>query len=325
MLFERATQFYDSGLYKEAAQVFQLLKDGYPFGPYAEFAEVKVADCAFQGRDYPGAAVRYEEYLKQHPRSASTEYAAMQCGRSYQLAHKGVGRDATHLDKALENFDSFVKQYPNSMYLAAVNQYRLETVKSLIEQEELVIGYYRKMGKEQAVAAREQLIVARWGDPQAILAQNTELIEPQMMHASIKPLPDSPQIVAADYNSEAAGMAVTAVQEEHDNFAAIDQETTLSEPEEGVLNVECQSGKLFFTFESKVEKTQLVAVQESLAKESNASRFKIADAHFTEREIYCDGLGKVTLLKDGEVTVGSTLNLQFFSLNFPSRLVVSTL
>ena len=58
-LFDLAKAYYSSGMTDLAKSSFASLKDSYPFGPYAEFAETKIADCEFNSGIYAAAAVNH--------------------------------------------------------------------------------------------------------------------------------------------------------------------------------------------------------------------------------------------------------------------------
>ncbi len=318
VLFERATRFYESGLYPEAMEVFQLLKDGYPFGPYAEFSEVKLADCSFQNTDYTTAATRYEEFVKQHPGSDSTEYAAMQIGRSYQLAHKGLGRDSSVLEKALTNYDVFLKKYPNSPYRYGVGKFRDETVKSIVETERLVIAFYKKLGKDAASAAREESIRARWGDDaDKILTTEEPAIEPtfESIRASL-----NPELIKASLQEPISPPSELQQAEASDSPAAI---AALEGSEDSsVLNVECINSQLALYLKDENSGAMIDTITQNLKLTANGSSFNVPGAVFEPRKLECGGLGNVVIAKNGVVNVSTSLPLELFSLNHPTRVVV---
>ena len=91
-LFEQGKRMYAAGLYALAQQSFERLRNGYPFGAYAEFAEVKIADCHSLLNEHDTAALLYEDFVKEHPASLAAPYALARAGRSQQLRPQQAGR-----------------------------------------------------------------------------------------------------------------------------------------------------------------------------------------------------------------------------------------
>src|SRR5690606_5146246 len=102
------------------------LRDGYPLGPYTEFAEIKIADTHFFLRNYADAAPYYEQLLQNRSSSQSAAYLTLQAGRSYHLSNKGLGRDASALEKALTFYERVVEQFPRSLYAEAARAHIVE-------------------------------------------------------------------------------------------------------------------------------------------------------------------------------------------------------
>jgi outer membrane protein assembly factor BamD len=153
-LFNEARKFYEANLFAQSQTAFQELKDGYPFGPYAEYAELKVGDTNFYRGDYLTASMIYSEFTKQHPSSDNVPYAMLQLGRSYNLQYSGRGRDMEPLQKSRETLVDLIKKYPHSIYLSAAKKYLSETERKLISHEKLVAEYYKDKGFKKAALAR---------------------------------------------------------------------------------------------------------------------------------------------------------------------------
>jgi len=163
-LFEDGVRQFHNGLYSVAVETFEALRDGYPLGPYREFAEIKAADCRFELGEYDQAALLYEEFVKSHPGSSAAPYALLRAGRSYQLAQRGIGRDDAPLNKALAAYMKLLNQYPDSVYCEAARTYQAEVRQKLAAYEKMVIDFYKKKDKAAAVSARESEFKQRWGE-----------------------------------------------------------------------------------------------------------------------------------------------------------------
>lgn len=161
-LLAKAKQLYSSGLYSVAKSSFQSLRDTYPLGPYAEFAELKIADCDFEVKDYEGAAARYDEFLKNRPSSPSASYAMLRLGRSQQFINKGIGRDSASLERALQTYTRLLEQHPSSVYARPAAAYKNQVMTRLAAQDRMIMDFYREQGQQKAYEARKAAYDAKW-------------------------------------------------------------------------------------------------------------------------------------------------------------------
>ncbi len=155
-LLDRSKRLYENALYSTAVESFQSLRDAYSPGPYAEFAEIKMADSNFAMRKFDLAAGNYEEFIKNHPSSKSLPYAMLRAGRSYELSNQGIGRDLGPLEKARVHYEKLIEQYPDSVYSFAGRKYYESIAEKVAEHDEFVIDFYKRRDKEAAVIAREK-------------------------------------------------------------------------------------------------------------------------------------------------------------------------
>ena len=162
-LFESAKRQYSSGLFTIARDSFEALRNQYPVGAYAEFAEIKAADTYFEARDYATAAMLYEEFTKNHPASNAVPYMLLRAGRSHQLSQRGVGRDRTALYKAREIYSRLIGQYPESLYAESAKVYQQESDEKIAAHEKMVIEFYKRQGMDAAWRAREERFQKNWG------------------------------------------------------------------------------------------------------------------------------------------------------------------
>ena len=162
-LFDAGKRFYIKGLYSISRESFESLKNSYPMGPYAEFAEIKTADSYFTMREYETAALLYENFLKDHPSSSSSAYAMLLAGRSHHLSYRGLGRDPQPLEKSLQFYGQLAVQYPDSPYAVSALDMKQEALQQLIAHQQLVVEFYKNQNAEKAVASRESNIQQEFG------------------------------------------------------------------------------------------------------------------------------------------------------------------
>jgi outer membrane protein assembly factor BamD len=358
VLFAQAKRFYASKLFTEARESFEMLRDGYPFGAYTEFAEVKIADCYFQTREFLTAATLYEEFGKQHPSSTSLDYTTMQAGRSYLLANNGIGRDAIPLQKAVVIFEQFEKHFPDSIYRAEVREAHRDARMRVIQQELAVIDFYERTGKAEAAKIRFEELSKMYPVPEVVKAAHAGEIELALLSqenvlgsaepatvVALAPVEivevarptetaqadlQVPALLVAQWsekqvaeNSTAkVGMARLAPRQE--NQVAEAANTTPYDTQIRILRVDCQPEKhqiLFHLSRDPKAEDELPLDQELTVKDGH---LKIPTSFGVSKAIAMRCLGEVSIGTDGEIAVQTTKQAAtLFSLANPPRLLLT--
>lgn len=161
-LLQKGKEMYAAGRYVLAKDTFHSLRQAFPLGPYAEFADIKAADSQFALAFYDEAAVHYEEILKDRPSTKAADYILLMAGRSNQLANKGTGRDPKSLERARQFYERLIREYPSSMYADTAKNFLTETLTSLAEHHEQVLDYYSRSGNEDAYETRKKEFEQEW-------------------------------------------------------------------------------------------------------------------------------------------------------------------
>jgi len=163
-LLDEGKRLFQAGLYTVARDQFESLISNYPLSPYVEFAEIKLADSYMQTNDFQEAANRYEQFTKNHPVSDSSSYALLMAGRAYQLSQKGIGRDTSALDKALEYYAQVIAKYPGTIFADNAAQYKAKVEKDLAASEQFVMDYYKRKQNTAALQVRDEDYKSRWAN-----------------------------------------------------------------------------------------------------------------------------------------------------------------
>ena len=155
-------RLYEARMYSVARDSLQSLKDRYPLGAYATFAEIKVADSYYFNGEYNEAAKFYEGFMKNYPGSPDLPYVELQAARSHVRSARGTGRDRQPLERGLTIFDGIVEHYPGTPYAIAAQRERVPIIEQLAEYDRLIINFYKKRENTAAVEAREKQFQERW-------------------------------------------------------------------------------------------------------------------------------------------------------------------
>ena len=162
-LVKLSKQLYQVGMYTVARDSLASLKDRYPLGAYASFAELKHADSYFFNREYNEAAKAYENIIKNYPGSPDLPYVKLQAARSHISSARDAGRDRQPWERGLVIYDEIVTQYPGSAYSDIAHSERANIIQELTAYDREIIEFYRGQGNQAAVDVREKQFSARWG------------------------------------------------------------------------------------------------------------------------------------------------------------------
>lgn len=143
---------FNSGSYRAAIQIFQKLRDWYPFSKYAILAELKIADGFYNLTLYEDAIVFYKQFENLHPRNEATPYVVNQIGLSYFGRVDTIDRDQVAAKQALETFTRLTKQFPDSLYAQKAKENITKCQKSLAAHElEIGLFYYKSKHYRAAI------------------------------------------------------------------------------------------------------------------------------------------------------------------------------
>jgi len=162
-LIKLSKKLYQVGMYTVARDSLASLKDRYPLGAYATFAELKHADSFFFNREYNEAAKSYESFIKNYPGSSDLPYVKLQAARSHIASARDAGRDRQPWERGLTIYDELVSNYAGTSYADIARTERVAVVRELTAYDREIIDFYRKQGNQAAVEAREKRFNERWG------------------------------------------------------------------------------------------------------------------------------------------------------------------
>ncbi len=307
-LFNEARKFYEANLFAQAQTAFQELKDGYPFGPYAEYAELKVGDTHFYRGDYLTASMIYSEFTKQHPSSDNVPYAMLQLGRSFNLQYSGRGRDMEPLQKSRETLVELIQKYPHSIYLSAAKKYLSETERKLISHEKLVAEYYKDKGFEKAALAR----MNRADELKSEFSKVSSELEVKAKDSSdldvTSPVP-VPKLYTGKYVSPKGLPETSKVIQANLRVARV------------MCNAKAQTINLHINKVLNDQEVQLV--ENSVKFNEGVVSFTLSNAWANPAEISCLEDKDLVVKENGTFSLKTTKAPTFFSVNSPARLVVA--
>lgn len=130
--FDMATKQYEKGNYSKAIRLFEQLAPTYRGKPQAEKMFYMFSQSYYKTKQYYLAGYQFESFASGYPKSEKIEEASYLGPKSYSMLSPVYTLDQTDTYKAIDKLQTFIDNYPNSVYLAEANI----TVKGLREKLE---------------------------------------------------------------------------------------------------------------------------------------------------------------------------------------------
>jgi outer membrane protein assembly factor BamD len=166
--FKDAQTSYASGKYTDAITKWKKVKEAYSSPELTTQAELKIADAYFENKDYVEAAAAYEEFRKLHPRNEKSAYALFKLGLSHYQQITGIDTDQTPVKSARLALQTFLTQYPDSVYAEQVKLKLAVCQLKQLQYENYVGNFYLRTGKYPSAIKRLNEALLRFPDSPAL-------------------------------------------------------------------------------------------------------------------------------------------------------------
>ena len=125
---------------------------------------MKRGEAFFEKEEYTEAIVEYTHFLDLHHAHTLASYAAFRVGESQMKLTKGIQRDPSPIQKAIEAFERVRKDFPGSRYDGPALQ-KIQECHDLLAQTHLFVGeFYYRRGSDLAAAHRFEQIMKLYPD-----------------------------------------------------------------------------------------------------------------------------------------------------------------
>ncbi|MDR2573095.1 MAG: outer membrane protein assembly factor BamD [Desulfovibrio sp.] len=146
-IFEAANEAMSEKNYVRAAELYNKLRDTYPFSPYTLDAELSLADAYYLDEDYGLAAEHYKDFESLHPRHPAIPYVLYQTGMSLLRAFRSIDRTTVELQEAYDCFNRLRQTFPDSQYVKSAEEHMAECRKLMAEHEFFIADVFWHMKK----------------------------------------------------------------------------------------------------------------------------------------------------------------------------------
>jgi outer membrane protein assembly factor BamD len=165
-LYQEAKEELDSRNYAQAIKLYESLEARYPYGRFAQQAQLEVAYAYYKQNEQASAVAAIDRFLKLYPNNDNVEYAMYLKGLVWFNEDRGLlaglsdqdpsERDSKGARDAFDAFKELLQRFPDGKYTADATARMKYLVNSLAWNDVHVARYYMKRGAYIAAANRSQ-------------------------------------------------------------------------------------------------------------------------------------------------------------------------
>lgn len=171
-LYSEAKSAANDGDYATAIKHYESLQARYPFGRYAQQAQLELIYVYYKDSEPASAVAAADRFIKLHPRHPFVDYAYYLKGlanfnQSKGLWERYLPQDPTQRDpgaarQSFQDFAELAKRFPDSKYTQDATQRMAYLRNNLAQYEVNVAKYYMKREAYVAAANRAKYVVENY-------------------------------------------------------------------------------------------------------------------------------------------------------------------
>ncbi len=208
--YDRIQRNLQSRNWADAIANLQGFEAQFPFGNYAEQAQLELIYAYTESMDYPAAIAAAERFIRLHPRHPNVDYAHYIKGVAAISQSKGLfsnympidetRRDPGDARQAFASFSELLSRYPNSGYAADARK-RMVHLRNMLARHEIhVANYYFKRGAYLAAVNRGRYVVENFQQTPAVPDGLAVMAQGYHMIGLLDLASDAAQVLAINYS-----------------------------------------------------------------------------------------------------------------------------
>ncbi len=177
-IYYTAKEALGEGNYEKAVKLYEKLEARFPYGPYAQQAQLEVAYAYYKDNEPVSAIAACDRFIKLHPNHPHVDYAYYLKGLANFVEDPSFmsrfgdqdlsDRDPKSAREAFEAFQQLVNRYPDSKYTPDAIARMKYLVNALAASEVQVARYYYKRGAYVAAANRGKYVLEHYQQSPAL-------------------------------------------------------------------------------------------------------------------------------------------------------------
>jgi outer membrane protein assembly factor BamD len=191
-MYDEAQRYLRNGNYDLAVRGLQLLESRYPFGQYAEQAQLELIYAHYGAYEHEAAVEAADRFIRLHPQHPSVDYAYYMKGLAAYTGNEDIfarflptdhtSRDTSQSKEAFAEFSQLLARFPDSPYAADARARMIYLRNNLARHEVGVANYYLRRAAYMAAVNRGRYVVENFqqtpavADALAVMAQGYILL-----------------------------------------------------------------------------------------------------------------------------------------------------
>ena len=186
-LYRRAQAGLRTGNYTQGISRLERLEARFPFGRYAEQAQLELIYANHMSRDFDAANAAADRFIRLHPQHPNVDYAYYMKGMTAMARDRGnssrfmrttpAQRDVTNVRQAFADFGELLRKHPESEYAKDAQQRMIHLRNVLAESETGIASYYLGRGAYVAAANRARHVVENYSQTPSVPDALAVLVE----------------------------------------------------------------------------------------------------------------------------------------------------
>jgi len=168
-IYREAKSALDKGDYETAIQRLETLEARFPFGDYAQQAQLDIAYAYFKYDEPESAVAAANRFIKLYPRHDNVDYAyylkgLIRFNQGHSVFDKLASQDPAQRDpltvrQSFQYFNELVTRFPASRYVEDSRERMIYLRNNLARYELYIARYYLNIGAYVAAANRGKKII----------------------------------------------------------------------------------------------------------------------------------------------------------------------
>ena len=171
-LYGEAKAALDSGNYEQAVEYYELLEARFPFGRFAQQAQIEIPYAYYRAGEPEAALAAVDRFVQLNPRHPNLDYAYYLRGLINFNRDQGfltrifpmdpAEMDTKPLQQAFQDFGRLINEFPDSRYAEDSRQRMIFIRNALASHELRVAEFYVERQAWVAASQRAQYVIERY-------------------------------------------------------------------------------------------------------------------------------------------------------------------
>ena len=176
--YERALDQLNGQNFRGAISTYQALESRFPFGRFAEQAQIEIVFAYYRNDDMEAARAAADRFIRLHPDSENVDYAYYMKGLSSFISGGGIfnrflpidhtKRDPGRAQESFNDLSQLIALYPDSPYSGDARSRMIYLRNNLAQYEIHVANYYVERRAYIAALRRAQYVVENFQETPAV-------------------------------------------------------------------------------------------------------------------------------------------------------------